>query len=112
MIPARNQWSQPRAILLVTVAMSFMVGCGGYDSVSPVAYQYAKALVSISNRQAAKQLPALQEQLQRSHEAGELSDRELKWLSTMVADAESGRWTETEAAARQLMMDQVQQGSP
>lgn len=86
-----------------------MVGCGGYGEVSPVAYDYSMALYSLANRQDSDKLPAVAEQIDASHTAGDLTDREHGWLRDILADAEAGDWQSASAAARRMMQDQVEQ---
>ena len=84
-----------------------IVGCGGYDEVSPTAYEYAKALYSVTNRKAQDRLPSVTDGIQTSLEDGKLTDRENAWLIDIVRKAEDGHWEAANRAARQMMEDQV-----
>ncbi|MCP4194310.1 MAG: hypothetical protein GY768_27180 [Planctomycetaceae bacterium] len=84
-----------------------IVGCGGYDEVSPTAYEYAKSLYSVTNRKAQDRLPIVTDGIQASLEDGKLTDRESDWLIGIVREAKDGNWEEANHAARQMMEDQV-----
>ncbi|TWT78175.1 hypothetical protein Pla123a_09650 [Posidoniimonas polymericola] len=92
--------------LAITLLLS-IGGCGGYGEVSPVAYDYSMALYSLANRQDGGKLDAVAEQIDASHAAGDLTDREAGWLHDILADAESGDWQSASASARRMMQDQV-----
>ena len=84
-----------------------IVGCGGYDEVSPHAYEYAKALYSITNRKATDRLASVADGLQASLEDGKLTNEESDLLTGIVRQAEDGDWAAANRVARQLMEDQV-----
>lgn len=96
------------ALSCALLALAVLVpGCGGYGEVSPLAYEYAKALYSICNRRDAERLDVLREKVASSLEKQEITDQESKWLADLIAQAESGQWKSAEAEARRLMEDQV-----
>lgn len=95
----------------LALALTLAVGCGGYGEVSPVAYDYAMALYSLSNQKAADRVPAVAEQVEASHQAGDISDREARWLQGILSDAESGDWKSAAKQARRMMEDQVKRGA-
>jgi hypothetical protein len=100
----RFTWSA----LLVAAALCVPVaGCGGYGAVSPVTYEYAKALYSITNRKAEDKLADVEAQITAASAAGKMSADEANWLMTIVADAKSGDWETANQAARQIMEDQI-----
>jgi len=83
-------------------------GCQSYGEVSPTAYEYAKALYSISNRQAEHKLDEVTEQINVSQQNGELPESEAEWLRDIVDNARQGEWKLANQASRQMMEDQVQ----
>ena len=93
---------------LIVCLLTAFVGCGGYDEISPVAYEYSKALYSITNRKAQDKLDDIDQQIEVSLEQGELSDRESRWLRDIVQRARDGKWASANKASRRMMEDQVQ----
>ena len=99
--------------MLATLAAAALVvagGCGSYGEFSPTAYEYAKALYSISNRQAHEALDPVSEQISQAREQGELSEKEARWLVDVIDDARDGDWKGAAEAARKMMEDQVRDG--
>jgi hypothetical protein len=90
---------------LLTLALS-LLGCG-YGEVSPATYQYAKALYSICNRRAEKQLVPASEQIEAARSRDELPEQEAKWLRQIIDDAAGGDWEAATKSARRMMEDQV-----
>lgn len=95
-----------RGLLAATVLAVVSVGCG-YGEVSPVTYEYAKALYSLSNRRAAERIDAVETQIAAAAEAGELPQREAGWLLDICGQCRNGDWDGAQAAARRMMSDQV-----
>ncbi|QDT69796.1 hypothetical protein MalM25_27370 [Planctomycetes bacterium MalM25] len=100
--------SKPQRLLLAfgLAALMTVAGCG-YGPVSPTAYEYSKALYSLSNRQAADRIDSVQAQIDQSQEAGELPPHEADWLRDICDDCRAARWEQAQAAARRMMQDQV-----
>jgi hypothetical protein len=103
--------------IVLLVALGFLLamltvfkGCGGYGEVGPGAYEHAKALYSICNRQDASRLEIFSTSLTAAREAGEVTAREQEWLEDIAAMAQAGDWQDATAKARRLMEDQVQGG--
>ena len=90
--------------VLVILALS---GCGGYGEMSPLAYEYAKALYSVCNRQDQGRLELLRERIISSREQAELTARESDWLTDIIASADEGDWESAVLSTRRLMEDQV-----
>jgi hypothetical protein len=103
MMPLRFTWGA----LLVAALCVPVAGCGGYGAVSPLTYDYAKALYSITNRKAEDKLADVEAQITAASVAGKMSAEEADWLKAIVADAKSGDWESANRAARQIMEDQV-----
>ncbi|MEM9660024.1 MAG: hypothetical protein AAF961_16795, partial [Planctomycetota bacterium] len=59
-----------------TAIVGGAVGCGGYGEVSPAAYEYAKTLYSITNRETTAKLDDVSERIEAAQEARELSESE------------------------------------
>ena len=94
--------------LVAIVILAGCFGCGSYGEVSTEAYNYAKALYSVSNRRAVEQLPELAKQISESQVDGKLSSREAAWLEDILEDAEAGKWEAANDACRRLMEDQIE----
>ncbi len=96
-----------RAALLMAVFGMASAGCGGYGAVSPTTYEYAKALYSVTNRQASDRLDEVSSQIESARTTGEISDEEAGWLNDIVEQGRAGDWQSANQAARQIMEDQV-----
>ncbi len=81
-------------------------GCG-YPEVSPTSYELSKALYSACNRRSDEHLSRVIELVDSTQAAGEISDRESKWLRAIVDQARAGDWEAATVEARQIMEDQV-----
>lgn len=101
-----NSKPQRRLLPIGLAALMTIAGCG-YGPVSPTAYQYSKALYSLSNRQAADRIDGVQTQIEQAREAGELPPHEAGWLTDICDHCRAARWDEAQAAARRMMEDQV-----
>ena len=99
--------SRLSAVSPLLACLLFVVGCGGYGEVSPTAYEYAKALYSLANRQAADRLDEVELQIDTALEAGEITDYEAGWLRDILEDARNEDWNAAQKAARRIMDDQV-----
>ena len=93
--------------MFLSLAGLLSAGCGGYGQLSPTAYEYAKALYSITNRQASDALDPVSDQIADSLSAGELSPSEAEWLTELIDDSRTGDWQAANQAARKMMEDQV-----
>ncbi|MCA9215991.1 MAG: hypothetical protein KDB27_23150 [Planctomycetales bacterium] len=91
---------------LILLAVPLCLGCG-YGEVSPTAYEYSKALYSISNRKLEGRLDAVRHHNEVSHESGELTIQEANWLTSIVEDAKNKQWNDAMNSARRMMEDQV-----
>lgn len=100
----QNRMNAMRALLVLLIAIG-LPGCG-YPDVSPKTYELAKALYSACNRQSEEQLARVVELIETTNEAGEISDREAKWLTAIVDQADAGEWEQAMSEARQLLEDQ------
>lgn len=99
---ARTAWA---SLLLLTAA--HLVGCG-YSQVSPTTYELAKALFSITNRQATDMLAKAEARIDQAVKAEQISQQEAQWLTEIVELARDGDWASAHAAARRLMEDQIE----
>ena len=103
----RKRFHSATLCLLVSWLILTAIGCG-YGEISPMTYEYAKALYSISNRQAAERLDDVSRQIDSARQQGELSPQEAGWLQDIIDDARHNRWTKATQKSRQMMEDQVQ----
>lgn len=97
-----------RATTAAMLLLLASVGCGGYGPVSSESYEYAKALYSVTNRQAGDKLVEMESQIDDAATANEISAKESAWLKAIIADAQQGDWKTANKACRQMMMDQVE----
>lgn len=92
----------------VRALLCALLFCGcGYSEISPTAYEYAKAIYSLSNRRATDKIAAVEERIAAAAESGELTLNEAGWLNDLCEDCRAGRWEKAQAAARRMMEDQV-----
>lgn len=90
----------------LAAAIVLTAGCG-YGPMSPEAYQYAQALVAITNRQASDKLEGVRGQIDGSLANGTLSEKEANWLRAIIDRAQRGEWADAQRDARRMMEDQV-----
>lgn len=83
-----------------------VTGCQ-YGDVSPLTYEYSKALYSITNRRDTDRLDQIRAQVSQSLEEEALSPEEATWLGQIINDAAAGHWERANQSARQIMEDQV-----
>jgi hypothetical protein len=99
-----------RAIHFQLSAISFallaIVGCG-YGEVSPMAYEFAHALYTLSNRQSADRIDEVVAKLDAAAAAGEITEREAGWLNDICDQCRSGDWAGAQEAAKRMMRDQI-----
>ena len=95
-------------VLAIAVVMFLWLG-RGYGTVSPDAYQVARALYSSCLAKSEVRLEAVEWTI---NDAGdpplEITAKEQRWLKAIIADAKAGNWQSAAADARQMMEDQVE----
>ena len=96
-----------RRFVCVLISLLLLIGCGGYGEVSETAYDFSKALYSITNRKATDKLDQVCEQIEAARSAGELTEQESSWLLQIASDARRGDWDSAMGDARRMMEDQV-----
>ncbi len=94
-------------LLLVGLALAPCCGCGRYGELSPLGYQYATAIHSLSRRQRSDKIDILSDQIAASAAEGSLSQQELSWLKQILQAAREGQWTEAAGDSRALMEAQI-----
>ncbi len=97
-----------RSILKSLFLLGFCAGCSDYPTISPSAYQYAKALYSLTNRRQTEKLDRVSDLILKSQQAGDLTEEEVEWLKSIIDDARRGQWQAAQQEARQMMSDQVE----
>lgn len=90
---------------LLCLLVPLTSGCG-YPRVSPEAFELAKAVDNLCNLRDATQLPRAREIIIERHEAGDISNQELGWLSTILDQAEAGNWEAAMQSSRKLLLSQ------
>lgn len=101
-----NTFSSIRYAWLCLLAGICLSGCG-YPQVSPTAYELSKALYSACNRQSEEQLTRVVELIDSHSSAGDINDKESKWLTAIVEQARNRQWNQAMIEARQIMEDQA-----
>lgn len=96
----------PRWIAGAVLTGLLLTGCG-YGEVAPRTYEYATALYSICNRRDSARLEEFAKLLEADVEAGHVTDHEAGLLEEIAGEARTGEWDSAQAAARQLLEDQV-----
>lgn len=79
-----------------------LAGCGARP-VSKTGYEYAKALYSVANRQAAGKIDPVQQQIARAEQSGELPAGEAERLLGLCQQCRDGDWASAQAGARTMM---------
>lgn len=79
----------------------------GYGEVSPMTYEYSKALYSACLNRNEEHLGKV-EGLLATNEAEGLPANERKWIDAIIAEARDGQWETAATKARRMMEDQVQ----
>ncbi len=97
-----------RSILKALILAGFCGGCSDYRGISPTAYEYAKALYSLTNRRQTEKLDRVSDLILKSQQAGDLTEEEVEWLKSIIDDARRGQWQAAQQEARQMMSDQVE----
>ncbi|MEM8944332.1 MAG: hypothetical protein AAGD11_04040 [Planctomycetota bacterium] len=98
-----HQW-----LAIGLVASVALCGCGQYESVSPEAYQYSKALYSVCNQHDEPRLADVAGQIETAATGSQLTAREAAWLNAIVVTAQAGEWQNASRDARALMEAQVE----
>ena len=93
--------------LTLSLMLCLCLGCSDYPEISPTAYQYAKALYSVTNRQRGEKLDAMSDLIASAHDRGEISAGEDAWLEAIIEDARRGEWQAAQRESRKMMDDQV-----
>ena len=94
--------------ILACALLCLSVGCSYYQGISPTAYQYAKALYSVTNRRRSEKLYQVSGLIAASQQEGQITEQEVEWLERIIEDARNGDWQTAQKVARQMMSDQVQ----
>ncbi len=100
-------------ILTTLVLAGFLLTAGswwfnrGYGEVSPITYEYSKALYSACLNRNEEHLGKVEELLVTRGDEG-LSVNERKWIDAIIEEARDGRWVSAAKRARRMMEDQVQ----
>ena len=74
-----NQKATSLLAAIAAIALLTLNGCG-YGPISSTGYEYAQALYSLSNRQSADRVDAVQAQIDAVAQSGELPSQEAEWL--------------------------------
>ena len=96
-----------RAIVFVGLTMLPLTGCSRYGELSPLGYEYAKALHGLTRRQRSEKVSSLHAEILASQAAGDLSLQEVAWLESILEATRQGRWSQAVADSRALMEAQV-----
>jgi len=97
-----------RALSKTILLLVLCVGCSDYQGISPTAYQYAKALYSVANRQRTEKLERVSDLITESQQQGEITSQEAAWLEGIIDDAREGEWQTAQREARRMMDDQIE----
>lgn len=90
-------------------------GCFGYSEVSPKTYEFAKALLQITQRREDPKLPKtraesvseLEQQIEAAQGSEELTESETKILTDIIALTREDDWDSAKAELRDLLAAQV-----
>jgi hypothetical protein len=106
---AKNKygWFAASVLAGVVLVFGFWWLNQGYGKVSPLTYQYSKALYSACLTKNEGQLAKVEELLAKSDSA-ELPANERQWINAILTEAREGEWDSAAQKARRMMEDQVQ----
>ena len=106
----------------MTKKQSMWLGCGivigillvgfwwlnrGYGKVSPMAYEYSKALYSACLNKNEEHLSKV-ENLLRIDSTETLPANERDWIDAIIGEARNGKWQSAAKKARRIMEDQIE----
>jgi len=78
----------------------------GYGEVSPLAYQYSKALYRACQTKDETHLRRIEEMISGSAPQ-DMPENERRWLMAIIEKARNGKWQAASRKARRMMEDQV-----
>ena len=78
----------------------------GYGDVSPMTYQFSKALYSACLKKSDEHLATVKKLIDESNQTA-LPTKEREWLEQIIDLAQSGQWESAATEARRIMEDQV-----
>ena len=90
----------------VLITLCFFWLNRGYGEVSPLTYQYSKALYSACLNRSTSHLDQV-EQLLSKADAESLPTKERQWIDDIIVEARDGDWQSAAKKARRMMEDQV-----
>ncbi len=96
-----------RATKVLCIICLCLIGCGQYGTLSPLGYDYATALHSLSRKKKTENIDLLRKKIVGSFEHGDLSERERNWLESILDSADHGDWPGAIKASRSLLEAQV-----
>ena len=105
----KNQGTWLAAFVLGGLMLIGIVGWmnRGYGEISPVAYEYSKALYSACLNKSELHLSKVEQSLGNSNDES-LTSNERIWLEAIFDEARDGNWQAAAKKARRMMEDQVQ----
>ena len=95
-------------LVFVALTLTLLIGCQRYGSVSPRAYEIAKSLYSICNRNDTDRIAVVEQTINDSHTEAAITDAEKDWLLDIVEKARGHDWTAAMQDSRLMMMEQVE----
>lgn len=93
--------------IVLMACLLLCTGCGRYGELSPLGYEYARAMHSLARRKQAEKLDSIAEQISAARSTGSLSEQEVAWLEPILKAAKAGRWSRAVTDSRALMEAQV-----
>jgi len=79
----------------------------GYGEVSPMTYEYSKALYGACLSKSEERLTMVEELLAKD-DGESLSTKERDWIDAIVTRARNGKWEAAAQQAKRIMEDQVE----
>ena len=99
-----------RSLIALTVAVAAVLVAywlkPGYGEVSPLTYEFSKALYGACQTQSEQRLSKVHGLLE-SEVGSKLPRQERKWLEAIIEQASSGQWERATKQARRMLEDQV-----
>ena len=94
-------------LTLGLIAMIVWYLFSGYGEITESGYQYARSLYTVCNQHDEGRLATIHSRIEEDYKEGKLSDRDYRYLTTLIDLAKSGDWNGAQEEIRQLLEAQL-----
>lgn len=98
------------AVILVAAASIFLISNQGYGKVSRESYDMATAIYGACLAKSEIRLQKIEQLIHINNRTAPdpMTDRERKWLKSIIQKAKNGNWESAANSARRMMEDQIE----